>query len=125
MIAVPLITGTLTAASYSDAAAADPRIDALRARMTVMEEPQFSRDYLDPDKRSIANGIAITFRDGTTLGPLVVEYPLGHRRRRSEGLPLLDAKLRANLATHLPEERIAAILALRDDAAQFDATSVP
>lgn len=125
MVAVPLITGTLTAASYSDAAAADPRIDALRARMTVVEEPQFSRDYLDPDKRSIANGIAITFRDGTTLGPLVVQYPLGHRRRRAEGLPLLDAKLHANLATQLPEERIAEILALRDNPSQFDATPVP
>src|SRR5579863_8807074 len=112
MIAVPLITGTLTAASYSDAAAADPRIDALRARMTVMEEPQFSRDYLDPDKRSIANGIAITMTDGTTIGPVVVEYPLGHRRRRMEGIPLLRQKLRANLASRLPAERVEKILAL-------------
>jgi 2-methylcitrate dehydratase len=125
MVAVPLITGALTAASYSDAAAADPRIDALRARMTVVEDPQFSRDYLDPAKRSIANGIAITFRDSTTLGPLVVDYPLGHRRRRAEGLPLLDAKLRANLATHLPAECIAEIMALHDDPSRFDAMPVP
>ncbi len=125
MVAVPLITGALTADSYSDAAAADPRIDALRAKMTVAEEPQFSRDYLDPAKRAITNGIAITFRDGTTLGPIVVDYPLGHRRRRAEALPLLARKLRTNLATHLPDARITAILALRDDPARCDTTPVP
>jgi len=125
IVAVTLLYGDLTGESYSDATAADPRIDALRAKMTVVEEPRFSRDYLDPDLRSIANGIEITFSDGSTLGPIVVEYPLGHQRRRAEGLPLLRAKLRANLATQLSPAQVEAIVALADDPQRLDGMATP
>src|SRR6202012_6109369 len=87
MVAVPLIFGQLTAEDYEDARAGDPRIDALRAKMICVEDPAFTRDYHDPEKRSIANGITIEFADGTTLPEAVVEYPLGHKRRRAEGIP--------------------------------------
>lgn len=102
MTAVGLIFGGLTAEHYEDGVAADPRIDALREKMEVMEEPRYSRDYLDPEKRSIANAIEVFFDDGTTTGRMEVEYPLGHRRRREEGIPLLLEKFRRNLATRLP-----------------------
>ncbi len=98
MVAVPLVFGRLTAADYEDDVAADPRIDALRARIRCVEDPQFTADYHDPDKRSIANGLTITFTDGSVLDEVLVEYPIGHRRRRAEGIPLLDAKFRTNLA---------------------------
>src|ERR1700732_842626 len=89
MVAVPLIPGGLTAADYEDDIANDPRIDRLRDRMVCVEGKQFSRDYLDPDKRSIANAITIEFKDGSKLKEVVVEYPIGHRRRRKEGMPVL------------------------------------
>src|SRR5246127_4720577 len=92
MVAVPLIFGRLTAADYEDAVAADPRIDALRERTVCVEEKKFSRDYLDPDKRSIANAITVELADGRKLKEVVVEYPIGHRRRRQEGIPLLVEK---------------------------------
>ncbi|MGV8943378.1 bifunctional 2-methylcitrate dehydratase/aconitate hydratase [Thermomonas sp.] len=98
MVAVPLIFGRLTAADYEDAVAADPRIDALRAKIRCVEDPQFTADYHDPDKRSIANGLTIAFNDGSVLDEVLVEYPIGHRRRRAEGIPLLEAKFRTNLA---------------------------
>lgn len=110
MTAVGLIFGELTADHYADAAAADPRIDALRERMEVREEPRYSRDYLDPDKRSIANSLQVFFRDGSRTERVEVEYPIGHRRRRGEALPLLEAKCRENLATRLPPARVAAIV---------------
>jgi 2-methylcitrate dehydratase len=109
MVAVGLIYGDLTADHYSDAAAADPRIDALRGRMTVVENPQYSRDYLDPDKRSIANALQVRFRDGTETERVAVEYPIGHPRRRRDALPLLQEKLRRNLASRLPPDRVASI----------------
>src|SRR2546429_7776092 len=84
MVAVPLIFGRLTAADYEDNVAIDPRIDALRDRMICIEDRQFSRDYLDPDKRSIANAITIEFKDGNKIPEAVVEYPIGHRRRRKD-----------------------------------------
>lgn len=98
MVAVPLLFGHLTAADYEDAVAADPRIDALRERITCVEDPQFTADYHDPDKRSIANALTVTFKDGSRLPEVVVEYPIGHRRRREDGIPLLEAKFRTNLA---------------------------
>ena len=97
MVAVPLIFGRLTAEDYEDALAADPRIDPLRAKMVCVEDPAFTRDYHDPEKRSIANGITIEFADGTALPEVVVEYPLGHKRRRAEGIPLLEKKFVTNL----------------------------
>jgi 2-methylcitrate dehydratase len=109
MIAVPLIFGHLTASDYEDSFASDPRIDALRAKMYLSEEPAFTADYHDPEKRSIANALTISLSDGATLTE-TVEYPLGHRRRRSEGIPLLEAKFRTNLARKFPAERQQAIL---------------
>jgi len=97
MVAVPLIFGHLTASDYENTFAADPRIDALREKMQCTEEPAFTADYHDPEKRSIANSLTVTLTDGSRLTE-TVEYPLGHRRRRSEGIPLLEEKFRRNLA---------------------------
>jgi 2-methylcitrate dehydratase len=110
MVAVPLLFGRLTAADYEDNVAADPRVDMLRERMVCVEDPQFTRDYLDPAKRSIANGITIAFRDGTRTSEVVVEYPIGHRRRRAEGMPVLVEKFRTNLARRFAPKQQQAIL---------------
>ena len=109
MVAVPLIFGHLTASDYEDSFAADPRIDALREKMQCSEEPTFTADYHDPVKRSIANSLTLALRDGSTLTE-TVEYPLGHRRRRSEGIPLLEEKFRTNLARRFAPPRQRAIL---------------
>lgn len=98
MIAVPLLHGRLTAADYEDQVASDPRIDALRETMATIEDPQFTKDYHDPEKRSIANGLTVTLKDGTVLPEVVVEYPIGHKRRRAEGIPVLIEKYKTNLA---------------------------
>ncbi len=98
MTAIGLIFGELTADHYEDKVAADPRIDALRDRMTVVENPEYSRDYLDPQRRSIANAVHVFFQDGTSSENVVVEYPLGHRRRRAEGIPLLLEKFERHLS---------------------------
>jgi len=98
MVAVPLLFGRLRAEDYEDNVAADPRIDELRAKIICAEDPQFTADYHDPDKRSIANALTIELTDGTVLPEVVVEYPIGHKRRRAEGIPLLLDKFRANLA---------------------------
>jgi len=110
MVAVPLIFGRLTAADYEDDVAADSRIDTLRAKMECVEDPQFTVDYHDPEKRSIANGITVEFNDGKKLPEIVVEYPIGHKRRRKEGIPLLEAKFRINLARRFPAKQQQAIL---------------
>jgi 2-methylcitrate dehydratase len=110
MVAVPLIFGRLTAADYEDSVAADPRIDALREKIECVEDPQFTKDYHDPEKRSIANGLAVELKDGTRLPEVVVEYPIGHRRRRKEGIPLLVEKFRTNLARRFPPKQQKAIL---------------
>jgi 2-methylcitrate dehydratase len=124
MVAVPLIFGRLTAADYEDKIAADPRIDALRAKITCVEDPQFTRDYHDPDKRSIANALTATLKDGTVLPEVVVEYPIGHKRRRTDGMPLLEAKFRKNLARRFPEDRQRAILDASLDAGRLQAMAV-
>ena len=124
MVAIGLILGHLTADHYEAEAAADPRIDALRDRMVVVEDPQYSRDYLDPDKRSIASAIAIRFKDGSTTDRVAVEYPLGHRRRRGEGLPLLEEKFRANVSTRFPSARADAIMKLLLDRKRLESTPV-
>ncbi|HTN06418.1 MAG TPA: bifunctional 2-methylcitrate dehydratase/aconitate hydratase [Agriterribacter sp.] len=98
MIAVPLIFGRLTAADYEDHIAADPRIDILRDKMVLHEDIQFSKDYHDPEKRSIANALTLELADGTVLPEVIVEYPIGHRRRREEGIPVLVEKYKTNLA---------------------------
>ncbi len=100
MVAYALIHGDLTAEAYEDEAARDPRIDALRAKIVVVEEPRFSTDYLDPAKRSIANALQVVFADGSRTPEVVCEYPLGHRRRRLEGIPVLIEKFKRHLSHH-------------------------
>src|SRR6266567_3371370 len=124
MVAIGLIFGELTADHYSDAVAADPRIDRLRERMEVVEEPRYSKEYLDPDKRSIANAVQVFFRDGGSTAKIEVEYPLGHRRRREEGLPLLVRKCRANLAGRLAAGRVEKIMELCLDQQRLETTPV-
>ncbi|MEK7780867.1 MAG: bifunctional 2-methylcitrate dehydratase/aconitate hydratase [Verrucomicrobiota bacterium] len=112
MTAIGLIFGGLTADHYEDAIAADPRIDAMRAKMVVKEEPRYTREYLEADKRAIANAVQIFFRDGSGTEKVEVEYPVGHRRRRAEGIPLLVEKFQANAATCFPSERAASLVKL-------------
>lgn len=100
MVAIALLYGNVTADHYEDEVAANPSIDELRSKMRVKEDLQFSKDYLDPSKRSIANSIKVVFKDGTVVGPVKVEYPIGHRLRRTEGLPILYDKFLSNLKTH-------------------------
>jgi 2-methylcitrate dehydratase len=124
MVAIGLIYGRLTAEDYEDAAAADPRIDPLRAKMTVVEDPRYSRAYLAPDQRSIANAVRIIFRDGSGTEKVEVEYPVGHRRRRAEGMPLLVKKARANLLTQFPPGQVESILQLIQDAERLEKMKV-
>ncbi len=109
MTAVGLIYGQLTAGHYEDKVAADPRIDALRDKMVVAEDKTFSADYLDAEKRSIANALQVFFKDGTRTDRIEVHYPIGHRRRRSEGIPELLKKYRASLASRFSNEQICSI----------------
>ena len=124
IVAVSLIFGRLTAADYEDAVATDPRIDALRAKITCIEDPQFTRDYHDPEKRSIANGITVEFRNGGKLDEVVAEYPIGHKLRRGEGIPLLEEKFRTNLACRFPARQQKSIIDLCLDQVRLEATSV-
>jgi 2-methylcitrate dehydratase len=124
MAAIGLIKGNLTAADYEDEVARDPRVDALRAKMSCVENKRYSRDYLDPKKRSIANQLQVFFKDGTATRKVAVEYPVGHRRRRHEGIPLLEAKFRTNLARRFPAERQSAILDLVRDPSRLESTPV-
>jgi 2-methylcitrate dehydratase len=112
MTAIGLLFGELTAEHYEDHIAADPRIDALRAKMVVSEEKHYSRDYLDPDKRSIANAVQVFFRDGTPTPKIAVEYPIGHRRRRAEGIPVLRRKAEASFTAHYGPAKSAALMSL-------------
>jgi 2-methylcitrate dehydratase len=115
IVAIGLLTGQLRADDYEDERARDPRIDALRAKMVVEEDARYSRDYLDPEKRAIANGVQVFFQDGSATEKVVVDYPLGHKRRRAEGQPALEEKLAANLRTRFPEERVQMLLASCQD----------
>jgi len=124
MVAVPLIFGRLTAADYEDGVAADPRIDSLRDKITCVENPRFTADYHDPEKRSIANALTIELNDGTVLDEIAVEYPIGHKRRRADGIPLLEAKFRTNLARRFPAKQQAAILKVSLDQAALEAMPV-
>lgn len=125
MTAIGLIFGELTADHYEDRVAADPRIDALREKMVVTENTRYSEDYLDPEKRSIANAVQVAFQDGTTTDWVEVEYPVGHRRRRAEGIPLLIEKFRANCNTRFSERQTEDIIALCLDASRLEAMAVP
>jgi 2-methylcitrate dehydratase len=124
MVAVGLINGTLTADHYSDEAAADPRIDMLREKMEVVEEKRYSVDYLDPGKRSIANAVQVFFKDGSCTEKVVVEYPLGHRRRRSEGIPLLIRKFRENMLSRFPARRAESIFEVLSDRQKLECMTV-
>jgi 2-methylcitrate dehydratase len=124
MVAVPLIFGRLTAADYENNIASDPRIDALRDKMVCVEDKQFSKDYLDPNKRSIANAITVEFKDGSKTKEIVVEYPIGHRRRRKEGIPVLIEKFKTNLARRFPAKQQQRILDVALDAKALDAMPV-
>jgi 2-methylcitrate dehydratase len=115
MTAIGLIRGALTAADYEDSAAADPRIDALREKMDVVEDPGYTQDYLDPQKRSIANAVQVFFKDGSQTEKAAVEYPLGHRRRRAEAIPLLEAKFKNSLAGRFAPDQAHKILDLFQD----------
>jgi len=124
MVAVPLLFGRLTAEDYEDGMAVDPRIDALRARITCVEDQQFTADYHNPKKRSIANALSVELKDGTILPEVVVEYPLGHRRRRTEGMPLLMNKFERNLARRFAEKQRWAILETSGNQKRLEETPV-
>jgi 2-methylcitrate dehydratase len=124
MVAVGLMKGALTAADYEDDAAADPRIDALRNKMDCVEDPAWTRDYLDPEKRSIANAVQVFFKNGTSTQKVGVEYPIGHRRRRKDGIPLLELKFRTNLARRFAPKQQNAILAVCSEPQALEALPV-
>ncbi len=124
MVAIGLLKGHLTADDYEDHVANDERIDKLRDKMHVSESLAFSKDYLDPDKRSIANRLRIVFRDGSVSKEVTIEYPIGHRRRRSEGLPVLIEKFKQNLSTHYPVSKVENILSKIMKFDTLDALSV-
>ena len=124
MVAMPIIFGRLTASDYEDSIAADPRIDTLRDKIVCVEDTKFTRDYHDPDKRSIANALTVEFTDGKKLKEIVVEYPIGHKRRRKEGMPVLMAKFKTNLARVFAEKQRGAIWDLCTDTKKLDATPV-
>ncbi len=124
MVAVPLMKGGLTADDYEDEAAADPRIDALRARMKVVEDTRYSAEYLDPEKRSIANAVQVFFTGGERTRKVAVEYPIGHRRRRDEAIPLLWSKFESNLSTRFPTQRVHEIIETCRDSSRLYAMPV-
>jgi 2-methylcitrate dehydratase len=125
MVAVPLAFGDLVPEHYEDSFhAANPVIDELRNKMEIVEEPRFSREYLEADKRSIANAVQIFFKDGSSTERVEIEYPIGHRRRRAEGIPVLERKFLGNLRTRFPEQRCQQIMALCLDNKKLEATPV-
>lgn len=115
MTSIGLLKGNLTAQDYEDTVANDPRVDALREKMTCVEEPEYTKDYLDPDKRSIANAVQIFYKDGSSSEQVAVEYPIGHRRRRSEGIPELIKKFKINLQREFDDTRAEKIMNLNLD----------
>lgn len=125
MVAIALLKGNLIAEDYENDVACDPRIDALRAKMQVTESRAFSKDYHDPTKRSIANSIQITFNDGSQTECITVEYPIGHRRRRAEGIPVLLQKFKHNLLTHFDEQKMNIIFQAMSDTPQLMQQTVP
>lgn len=124
MVAVALVFGEVSADHYDDHFARDPRIEALRKKMQVTEDKNFTKDYYDPEKRSIANGVKIIFNDGTTTDEVVVEYPLGHPRRRKECLPLLESKYHRQFMTHFTPEQYTQLIALYEDQQALESTPV-
>ena len=124
MVAVPLIYGYLTAECYEDAFAAAPRIDALREKMRVTENPRFTEEYYDPDKRAIGNSVQVFFKDGTSTENVSIDYPIGHRRRRAEGIPVLEKKFLDALRTRFPKGQAQRVYDLCLDAERLGTTPV-
>ena len=124
MTAVGLLKGNLVAEDYEDDVASDPRIDLLRRKMVIEEDKRYSQEYLEADKRSIANAVQIFFEDGTSTEKIEVEYPIGHRRRREEGIPLLIEKFNSNLRTQFSQSRSEVILNLCLDESKLESTTV-
>lgn len=124
MVAVALVHGDVTSGHYEDEVAADPRIDSLRALTTLTEDPQFTLDYLAEDRRSVANTLEIVFRDGSTLGPVTVEYPIGHPRRRAEGIVAVERKFEAAFQQVYPAGRYEEVLTATSDQARLEGTPV-
>mgnify|MGYP001286265779 FL=1 len=124
MVAVGLLKGNLTAQDYEDEMALDPRIDLLREKMVCEEYPSYTKDYLDPEKRSIANAIQVFYADGSMSEKVAVEYPIGHKRRRKEGIPKLVDKFKTNLARQFDREKVAKILDISLDQNTLEATPV-
>lgn len=125
MAAVPLIFGSLTAEHYEDSFhQANPVIDSIREKMEVVEDERYTREYLEEDKRSIANALQVFFKDGSSTDKVAVEYPIGHRRRRKDGIPLLEDKFYSNLATRFPGQRCEQIFRLCKDQKALESTPV-
>jgi 2-methylcitrate dehydratase len=124
MVAIGLLFGDLTAEHYEDDIASDPRIDSLRAKMHVTENQRFSHEYHDPEKRSIANSIKLVFKDGTESDLVTVEYPIGHKRRREEGIPVLLSKFKKNLSTQFSSATVEKITHVMNDTNTLSAMSV-
>ncbi|CAH7684848.1 MmgE/PrpD family-domain-containing protein [Phakopsora pachyrhizi] len=124
MVAIPLIFGRLTTEDYTDSVAADPRIDELRAKISCVEDRRFSEEYHSPDKRSIGNAIKVELKDGSELDEVEIEYPVGHKRRRQEGKPLLQAKFLRHVEPHFSKSRIEKILKVLNDQKQLENLSV-
>ncbi len=124
MTAIGLLKGDLVAEDYEDDVASDPKIDELRRKMVIKEDKRYTKEYLEEDKRSIANAIIIHYKDGSSTEKVEVEYPIGHRRRREQGIPLLIEKFRNNLSTQFSDSRSKEILSLCDDQSTLENTSV-
>ena len=124
MVAIALLHGNLKADYYEDGFAQDPKIDLLRQKMIVEEDKQLSKDYLDPEKRSIANAVQIYFKDGTATEKVKIDFPIGHRRRRDEGIPLLYKKFAANIETHYADEQTQKLLTLFHHQEQLENTPI-
>ena len=124
MIAIGLIHGDLIAEHYEDDVASDPRVDELREKMTIKEDKRYTEEYLEADKRSIANKIRIFFNDGSSTDDVEVEYPIGHKRRREEGIPVLEKKFESNLGKIFNEERASTILSKCLDQQELESMAV-
>jgi 2-methylcitrate dehydratase len=124
MVAIPLLFGRLGAADYEDEVANDPRVDALRTRMVVKENADFTRDYYAADKRYIGNAVQVFFRDGAATQRIAVDYPIGHRKRRDEGIPVLVQKFASSVAAHFAAAQASEICALFADRPRVEAMRV-
>ena len=124
MTAIGLIKGDLIAEDYEDDVASDPRVDNLREKMVIEEDKRYSKEYLESDKRSISNAIQIFFSDGSSTEKIEVEYPIGHRRRREQGIPLLVEKFEKNLKTQFSDSRVESIMSLCSDQEALEQTPV-